>query len=99
MKLLITAIFASMMAVSTSACEKEEPKKAATIIVKTSKAAEPADVKKDDASETKRVCVDIQDKNGKPVIDPRTKKPRQDCRTIKIRKKFEGTKIEDAKKK
>jgi len=49
--------------------------------------------------ETKRVCVDIQGKDGKPVIDPKTKKPRQDCKTITIRKKFEGTKVEDAKKK
>jgi hypothetical protein len=51
------------------------------------------------APETKRVCVDIQGKDGKPVIDPKTKKPKQDCKTITIRKKFEGTKVEDAKKK
>lgn len=51
------------------------------------------------APETKRVCVDIQGKDGKPVIDPKTKKPKQDCKTIKIHKKFEGTKVEDAKKK
>lgn len=51
------------------------------------------------APETKRVCVDIQGKDGKPIIDPKTKKPKQDCKTIKIHKKFEGTKVEDVKKK
>jgi len=48
---------------------------------------------------TKTVCVDIQGKDGKPVIDPKTKKVKQDCKTVKVHKKFEGTKIEDAKKK
>jgi len=50
------------------------------------------------APETKKICVDIQGKDGKPVIDPKTKKPKQDCKEVKIRKKHEGTKIEDAKK-
>jgi Mor family transcriptional regulator len=102
MKLLTTAIFASIMAISTAACAKEEPKKvapAAAVVVEAPKAAASVDVKKDAAPETKRVCVDIQGRDGKPVIDPKTKKPRQDCRTIKIHKKFEGTKVEDAKKK
>ena len=53
----------------------------------------------EDAPKTKRVCVDIQGKDGKPVIDPKTKKPRQDCKEVKIREKHEGTKLEDAKKK
>jgi Mor family transcriptional regulator len=101
MKLLTTAIFASIMAISTAACAKEEPKKVApaAAVVEAPKAAASVDVKKDAAPETKRVCVDIQGRDGKPVIDPKTKKPRQDCRTIKIHKKFEGTKVEDAKKK
>jgi len=101
MKLLTTAIFASIMAISTAACAKEEPKKAtpAAVVVEAPKSPAPVDVKTDAAPETKRVCVDIQGKDGKPVIDPKTKKPRQDCRTIKIHKKFEGTKVEDAKKK
>ena len=99
MKLLTTAIFAGIMAVSTAACAKEEPKKVAPAVVEAPKAEAPADVKKDAVPETKRVCVDIQGKDGKPVIDPKTKKPRQDCKTITVRKKFEGTKVEDAKKK
>lgn len=49
--------------------------------------------------ETKKVCVDQQGKDGKPVMDPKTNKPKQNCTTVKVREKFEGTKIEDAKKK
>lgn len=49
--------------------------------------------------EVKTVCVDVQGKDGKPVIDPKTKKPKQSCTKVKVRQKFEGTKIEDAKKK
>lgn len=48
--------------------------------------------------ETKKVCVDVQGKDGKPVIDPKTKKPKQNCTTVKIRKKHEGTAIPDGKK-
>jgi hypothetical protein len=51
------------------------------------------------APEVKTVCVDVQGKDGKAVIDPKTKKPKQNCTKVKVRKKFEGTKIEDAKKK
>jgi hypothetical protein len=43
--------------------------------------------------EFKTVCVDIQGKDGKPVMDPKTKKPKQDCRKVKIHKKHEGTKV------
>jgi hypothetical protein len=49
--------------------------------------------------EVKTVCLDVQGKDGKPVIDPKTKKPKQNCTKVKVRKKFEGTKVEDAKKK
>jgi hypothetical protein len=47
--------------------------------------------------ETVRVCVDIQGKDGKPVIDPKTKKPKQDCKEIKKHKKYEGTKVPEKK--
>ena len=43
--------------------------------------------------EFKTVCVDIQGKDGKPVMDPKTKKPKQDCKKVKIHKKHEGTKV------
>ncbi len=53
--------------------------------------------KKDDAPKTKQVCVDVM-KNGKAVIDPKTKKPKQNCKTVKIREKHEGTKVPEKKK-
>jgi hypothetical protein len=86
MKLLATAIFAGMMAMGTAACAKEEPKKEVA-----------AEVKKE--PEVKLVCLDVQGKDGKPVIDKKTGKPKQNCTKVKVRQKFEGTKIEDAKKK
>ncbi len=48
--------------------------------------------------ETKKVCVDVQGKDGKPVMDPKTKKPKQNCTTVKVRQKHEGTKIPEGKK-
>jgi hypothetical protein len=104
MKLLATALFTGMLAFGTVACAKEEPKKpapAATAPAAAPAPAAPADVKKEaaPAPATKRVCLDVQGKDGKPVIDPKTNKPRQNCTTVKVREKFEGTKIEDAKKK
>jgi azurin len=53
----------------------------------------------DEGPKTRKVCVDVQGKDGKPVIDPKTKKPKQDCKEVKIHKKHEGTKPEDVKKK
>lgn len=50
-------------------------------------------------AEYKTVCVDVQGKDGKPVMDPKTNKPKQSCTKVKVHKKHEGTKIEDAKKK
>ncbi len=67
--------------------DKHEPKK------------EPAAATAPAQPETKKVCVDVQGKDGKPVMDPKTKQPKQNCTTVKVRQKFEGTKIEDAKKK
>ena len=94
MKLLVTAMFVGTLGFGTVACAKEEPKKETVQVAQ-------ADAKKDAAAApaTKQVCVDIQGKDGKPVIDPKTKKPKQSCVTVKVREKFEGTKIEDAKKK
>ena len=43
--------------------------------------------------ETRKICVDVQGKDGKPVIDPKTKKPKQDCKEVKIHKKHEGTAV------
>ena len=59
----------------------------------------PAYAEEKKAPETKTVCLDVQGKDGKPVMDKKTGKTKQNCVKVKVRKKFEGTKIEDAKKK
>jgi hypothetical protein len=99
MKLLATAIFTGMLAFGTAACAKEEPKKATPAATAPAAAAPAAAPAPAEAPKTKQVCLDVQGKDGKPVIDPKTKKPKQNCTTVKVREKFEGTKIEDAKKK
>jgi len=45
------------------------------------------------AVETKQVCHDRVDKAGKPVVDKKTGKTAQDCKTIKTHKKVEGTPV------
>ena len=37
--------------------------------------------------ETKKVCVDAQGKDGKPIMDPKTKKPKQYYIQISLQKK------------
>ena len=49
-------------------------------------------------AETKQVCKDKMDKAGKP-IKKADGSPAQECKTIKVHQKLEGTKVEDAKKK
>lgn len=51
----------------------------------------------DKKPEVKKVCVDVQGKDGKPVIDPKTKKPKQNCKDVKVREKHEGTKVPEKK--
>ena len=43
--------------------------------------------------ETKKVCVDVKDKSGKEVKDPKTGKVKQSCKLVKEHKKLEGTDI------
>ena len=43
--------------------------------------------------ETVKVCVDVKDKQGKDVIDPKTKKVKQNCKDVKQHKKLEGTEV------
>ena len=38
--------------------------------------------------ETKKICVDVKDKEGKDVIDP--KQVKQNCKQVKQHKKLEG---------
>lgn len=47
--------------------------------------------------ETVKVCIDVQGKDGKPVMDPKTGKPKQDCKVMKKHKKHEGTAIPEKK--
>lgn len=51
-----------------------------------------------DAPETKKVCVDAQGKDGKPIMDPKTNKPKQNCKEVKVHKKHEGTAVPEKKK-
>ena len=51
-----------------------------------------------EATETKKVCKEKTDKAGKPVLD-KAGKPQEECKTIKVHQKLEGTKVEEAKKK
>ncbi len=53
-------------------------------------AAEP------EKKETKQVCIDVKDKNGNVVKDAKGK-PKQNCKTMKVHKKLEGTKVPEKK--
>jgi hypothetical protein len=74
---------------SVSACSAQttaEPAKKPTAVA-------VADTAKDEKSapETKRVCKDVV-QNGKPVLN-KDGSVKQECRTVKIHKKHEGTKV------
>ena len=58
----------------------------------------PTFAAEDKKPETKKVCVDQQGKDGKPVMDPKTKKPKQNCKEVKVHKKHEGTAVPEKKK-
>jgi hypothetical protein len=51
-----------------------------------------------EAAETKKVCKEKTDKAGKVILD-KAGKPQEECKTIKVHQKLEGTKVEEAKKK
>jgi hypothetical protein len=46
--------------------------------------------------ETKKVCIDEKGKDGKPVLDKKGN-PKQSCKTVKVHKKLEGTKVPEKK--
>jgi hypothetical protein len=50
------------------------------------------------AAEEKQVCVDKTGKDGKVLVG-KDGKPQQTCKTIKVHKKLEGTKIPDKNEK
>lgn len=47
----------------------------------------------EEPKETKKICVDVKDKEGKEVIDPKTKKVKQNCKEVKQHKKLEGHEV------
>jgi hypothetical protein len=47
-------------------------------------------------AETEKVCIDKMTKDGKPILD-KAGKPQQECKTIKVHKKLEGTKVPEKK--
>jgi len=52
----------------------------------------------DKPKETKRVCVDVKDKQGKEVKDPKTGKVKQSCKEVKVHKKLENATAVPVKK-
>jgi hypothetical protein len=48
------------------------------------------------AKETVKVCVDVKDRNGKPVLDNKGK-VKQNCKNMKKHEKLEGTKVPEKK--
>lgn len=46
----------------------------------------------DKKPETKKVCVDVKDKDGKVVKDAKGN-PKQECKEMKVHKKLEGTEV------
>jgi hypothetical protein len=47
--------------------------------------------------ETTKVCVDVKDSKGQPVKDAKGN-VKQNCKTMKVHKKLEGTELPPAKK-
>ena len=86
------ALFLSFALVfATAACSAAEPAKPVATVVaeKAPGVASAKDAKSE--PETKRVCKDVV-KDGKPVKN-KDGSVKQECRTIKIHKKHEGTKV------
>ena len=50
-----------------------------------------------DDKEVKQVCVDVKDKDGKEVKDPKTGKVKQNCKQVKQHKKLDGEKVPEKK--
>ena len=50
----------------------------------------------DEIKETKKVCVDVKDKEGKEVKD-KNGKVKQNCKEIKQHKKLDGEKVPEKK--
>lgn len=91
MKLLSSFMLAGILAFSTVACAKEEPKAAAPVAVAPATVATlpPVTVTAEkEGPRTKEVCKDVIGKDGKTVMG-KDGKAKQTCKTIKIHKKAE----------
>jgi len=105
MKSLASIVLAGLLSISVTACAKEESKQAPVQVAQASnpqvnpQITDSVTTPKKDEPVYRTVCLDVQGRDGKPVIDPKTGKPKQNCTKVRVREKFEGTKIEDAKKK
>ena len=51
----------------------------------------------EDAPKTKKVCIDVKDKEGKPVKDGKGN-VKQSCKEVKVHKKPEGKEVPNQKK-
>jgi hypothetical protein len=54
--------------------------------------AKPSE-KTENRGEMRTVCTDVRGKDGKPVMDTKTNKPKQNCKQVKVRQKYEATKV------
>jgi len=48
-------------------------------------------------TETRKVCVDVKDKAGKAVVDPRSGKTKQNCKQVKQHAKLDGSVVPSKK--
>ena len=95
MKYILTAIVASL--ITLTGCAKLEPVKVVPVVAELKAVPIVVEAVKE-APKTKRICKDSKDKSGK-VIKNKDGSAKQACKTIKIHKKHEGTKVPDGKKK
>lgn len=68
------------------------------LLISVAAIAAPACAKEEPkAPETKKVCVDVKDKNGVVQKDAKGN-PKQKCMTVKVHKKLEGATVVPGKK-
>jgi len=60
-------------------------------------AAYPTYAAEEKKVQTKKVCVNVKDKQGKVVKDSKTGKAKQNCRVVKQHNKHKGTKVPEKK--
>jgi len=101
-QLTIATLFAAAI-FATSACAKQADQPAAPAVVAPVVVAKPAPAveqpaKPAESKEMQTVCIDSVDRNGKPVIDAKTGKVKQECRKMRVHKKLEGTAVPPQKK-